>query len=376
MLAEIRGVTAKCARGERKLGRHAQLLIRAPAGVHQVDDHLPLAHLLVAHHLVQVEHRFTAAVRVGKQLGPLGQASAAEQVRDVALQFLLVRAGLEIGGRVPVRAADGPAEQAPELRFQGAQGHVAAVAGLVEVVAGKAVVEEIVGQTRHDAIPQILAPAQAMPAQGAIGHGDVDVLAPAQPLPGKQGGGNAEGSKQGAAAQVGDLHPGQGRAALAAAVGEHAVERQVVDVVPGPLRPRPVRAVAGDGAVDEPGIDRLQRREPQAQPVHDPGSEPLQDHVRLCRQPLENLLALRLFQVQGQRPLVAVEDHMVAAVVAQQRRPPADVVPALGIFHLDHISAEIRQQHGAERPRQQTRQVEHFHTGKGSLHGVFPPGRG
>ena len=344
--------------------------------MHQVDDHLPLAHLLVAHHLVQMEHRFTAAVRVGKQLGPLGQASAAEQVRDLALQFLLVRAGLEIGGRVPVRAADGPAEQAPELRFQGAQGHVAAVAGLVEVVAGKAVVEEIVGQTRHDAIPQILAPAQAMPAQGAIGHGDVDVLAPAQPLPGKQGGGNAEGSKQGAAAQVGDLHPGQGRAALAAAVGEHAVERQVVDVVPGPLRPRPVRAVAGDGAVDEPGIDRLQRREPQAQPVHDPGSEPLQDHVRLCRQPLEDLLALRLFQVQGQRALVAVEDHVVAAVVAQQRRPPADVVPALGIFHLDHISAEIRQQHGAERPRQQTRQVEHFHTGKGSLHGVFPPGRG
>ena len=68
MLAEFRGVTAERARGERKLGRHAQLLIRAPAGVHQVDDHLPLAHLRIAHHLVQVEHRFAAAVRIGKQL--------------------------------------------------------------------------------------------------------------------------------------------------------------------------------------------------------------------------------------------------------------------------------------------------------------------
>jgi len=86
--------------------------------------------------------------------------------------------------------------------------------------------------------------------------------------------------------------------------------------VPAPERPQPVSAVAGDGAaVDQPGIDHPQRLIPQAQPIHDARPESFQDHAGRLGQPLENLLAFPLLEVQGQRLFVAVKDDVKPAVL-------------------------------------------------------------
>ena len=71
-----------------------------------------------------------------------------------------------------------------------------------------------------------------------------------------------------------------------------------------------IRAVlpeAGDAAVDDAGVHLPDRFVVDSEPVLDVGSIVLHDYVGVARQPEEDLLALRRFQIQRQAAFVAVQ---------------------------------------------------------------------
>ncbi len=112
-----------------------------------------------------------------------------------------------------------------------------------------------------------------------------------------------------------------------------------------PLGPRSTSSVSCDGTINEARVDYAQRLIAQAQTFHHSRAKAFQHHVCAANQLLENLLSFMRLQIQGERAFVAVQNHMKAAVSPHAGRPPSYIVANFWIFHLDNISAEIRQQH-------------------------------
>ena len=126
----------------------------------------------------------------------------------------------------------------------------------------------------------------------------------------------------------------------------------------------PVLAVAGDRAVDEPGVLLAQALVADAEPVHHAGAEALEQHVGLAHEPQQHLAPGLGLEVDADRALVAVEREeerragaRLGALVA--RRRPAHVVAQPRVLDLEHVGAEVGQQPGAEAAGQQPREVEH-----------------
>ena len=128
---------------------------------------------------------------------------------------------------------------------------------------------------------QVLVDGQRHERQDAVG--DRDVQASALPGHGPGGQGSADGGHrlEAAPGAVGHRGSGQGRPAVAVAsrAVEVAADGQVVQVVAGPASTGAALAVAGGGAVDDPRIPVPDGLVADAQPVHHPRSETLDDHV-------------------------------------------------------------------------------------------------
>jgi hypothetical protein len=103
-----------------------------------------------------------------------------------------------------------------------------------------------------------------------VDHSGVDDLAPARPTRFEDAADEPESEIQRAAGEIADQVQGRGRRPAAAAKGmKRADERDVVDVVPGGLRERPLLAPAGDAAVDEAGVARQAILRAKAEPLGD-----------------------------------------------------------------------------------------------------------
>ncbi len=170
---------------------------------------------------------------------------------------------------------------------------------------------------------------------------------------------------QRAAAEVGDLARRLDRRPVAlAGQPEQADEPEVVHVVAGAVAVRPVLAVAGDRAVDDPGVLLLEPLVADPEPVQHAGAEALEQHVGLAHEPQQHLAPRLRLEVDADRALVAVqrEEQRRAGALLRPlvvRRRPAHVVAQPGVLDLQHVGAEVGQQPRAEPARQQPRQVEH-----------------
>ncbi len=138
-----------------------------------------------------------------------------------------------------------------------------------------------------------------------------------------------------------------GRTARRAREADHAREAQVVEVVPDAVAIGPVLAVAGDRAVDEARIDGAERLVVDPEARRRPGARALEHHVRLARQAMEDGAPLGRLQVERQAPLVPPEER------------DAHAHGIGGGVDGEHVHPQVRQQHGAERPRQLPRQIQH-----------------
>ncbi len=106
--------------------------------------------------------------------------------------------------------------------------------------------------------------------------------------------------RQGAAPDVSDLAgrlewwtvglPGQ---------SEQAVQAQIIHVMARPVAVGAVLPVAGDGAIDQPRVDRLEALPAHAEAVEHAGAEGLEQYVSVSGQPEQDLLALIVLEVDA-----------------------------------------------------------------------------
>ncbi len=93
---------------------------------------------------------------------------------------------------------------------------------------------------------------------------------------------------------------------------ESSGQCDVVDVVSGRVRQRPVLAPAGDAAVDEARIARETVGGAEPQPLGDPGTEPFDQPVGLVDETQGQRFSVRGFEIDRDRPAPAQQQ-----VVAQ-----------------------------------------------------------
>jgi hypothetical protein len=87
----------------------------------------------------------------------------------------------------------------------------------------------------------------------------------------------------------------------------------------------------------------------------------LDEHIRLCRHLTDDALAIRVLQIDRDRPLRAVRGHVIGRfAVDLGRHPAARVVAAFRLLDLPHIRAEVGKRLRTPGAREHARQVEHF----------------
>ena len=138
------------------------------------------------------------------------------------------------------------------------------------------------------------------------------------------------------------------------------------EVVAGARRIGAVLPEAGDGTIDEAGIDCLQAVVVEAVFLQPPELEVLDHHIGGRNELAYRTGALGRREIERYRPLAAIGrvvigSRQVLAVTAHDEgRPPfARIVAAFGVLHLDHVRAEVGQQLARPRAGQDTRQFDH-----------------
>src|SRR5215213_1096438 len=122
----------------------------------------------------------------------------------------------------------------------------------------------------------------------------------------------------------------------------------------------PVVAEAADRAVDEIRIFLRKLCVADAEPVARAAAKVLDDDVGVDGEPPCHLVRPGPREVEGDAALAAVHREEVRRLTGRVRRPPRPrLVPLPGPLDLDHVRAEVGEQHRAVRARQHTRQIEH-----------------
>ena len=151
-----------------------------------------------------------------------------------------------------------------------------------------------------------------------------------------------------------------------AAEGEHASEARGDDgLVAGVVRIRPLRAEAGDGAVDEGGIDGAEAFVAGAQ------------RLRLARAAARDHDIGNFGEAgEGLAVLVGLQVEDGAALPPQPHGSVRDGAPgvAAGAFDLDDVGAEVRQHHGGHATDGAFAEVENAEIVEQFRHGDRPRG--
>ena len=152
-------------------------------------------------------------------------------------------------------------------------------------------------------------------------------------------------------------------------------------VVAGARRVRPGLAEAGHRAIDDAGVDRLDRFIIQPVALEIADLVVLHHHVAGFGELADDVLPFRRRDIDGDRFLVAVGAEIERVVVVRlavgigqvRRAEGAGVVAAAGAFDLDHLGAEIGQHLRRQRAREHPRQVENFDARKWQSRHELPP---
>jgi hypothetical protein len=107
-------------------------------------------------------------------------------------------------------------------------------------------------------------------------------------------------------------------------------------------------AVAGDGRVDDPRVDRGHVAVAQAHPVEHARTEVLEEHVDMTDEPPDDLDTLRPREIERQVPLPDVLLDVVRRQRVLAHRREARQV-AFGGLDLDDVRAQVVEQAGAVR---------------------------
>jgi hypothetical protein len=134
-------------------------------------------------------------------------------------------------------------------------------------------------------------------------------------------------------------------------------------VIGGLSAARPALAECRERGIDQPRIDRRERRISEAQRLERAGAVVLHEDIGGCDQLLEDVAIGFCLQVEGDRALVGGlrqegRAHM-AAVERLVGAGSAALVGLVGMLDLDHVGAQHGQLIGGKRPGQNMGDVEH-----------------
>jgi len=133
-----------------------------------------------------------------------------------------------------------------------------------------------------------------------------------------------------------------------------------------PVGERAVLPVTLRRAVNEPRVDLAQPLPAETEPRHRLRSHIVHQNIALPDQSQQHRRRIRLFQVEYERALVAVEVEEDMAHLAMPSRLgiPHDV--AAGRLDLDHLGTEVAKDLRRERPKYHGGEVEYLDAGEGS----------
>ena len=151
---------------------------------------------------------------------------------------------------------------------------------------------------------------------------------------------------------------------------EQARVSDIVDVVAGAIALATALPIAGEGAIDEPRVERGEGLIAEAETRHHAGAELLDEHIRAARE-LENAGAIGLaLEVADEAFLPPVEKGEKRALAPEARRVAAHLLSARPL-DLDHPGAGLGENESCERTRQQRREIQNGDPGE-RLH-LFNP---
>src|SRR5262249_51423824 len=111
----------------------------------------------------------------------------------------------------------------------------------------------------------------------------------------------------------------------------------------------------------------------EPEPFDRAGGEILDHHVGLAREPLDEVEAARVLEIDRRRALVRVVlEEIKRVLVGGSAADMAAGIAGAGVFDLDHVGAHPGERLGAGRPGFELGQVENLHSGKAilSAHGA------
>ena len=311
---------------------------------------------------VVVLHQRARHVGLGQGLDPPRRRVFDKLVFQDAVELVPVRRALGVAGEALVGdefgPADGAAQVVPEFVGEAGGKEVRAVRTFVVAVRHHRRVAAAQARRRL-AAAQGFAVARDGAEQRRGEQRGVELLAHSGAFAVQQRGDDAE-CEHGRGAEVGQrcTHPHRQPAGFTGHV--HQAGHRLDDRVVGrPGRIRPGLTEGRRAGIDDLRVDLEHRGVANAQAIHRAGAEVLDDHIGVLRQAQEHGAAGRGLQVQAQAAFVPVlrqELHALAAheLVAEIARQ----VAALGLLDLDHIGAQVAEQHRADRARGHHAQVE------------------
>jgi hypothetical protein len=137
---------------------------------------------------------------------------------------------------------------------------------------------------------------------------------------------------------------------------DRQIHRQIVAI-------RPSQAVTRARGVDEARIYPVQYLPADAETVHDPGREILQQDVAALDHAEQQRAAALMLQVQSDRALVGVQHRDRKGRALARRRPPTQRL-ALRRLDLDHVGPRLGHQQGRVRALIHLAEIEHGDAGE------------
>src|SRR5262249_54440432 len=117
--------------------------------------------------------------------------------------------------------------------------------------------------------------------------------------------------------------------------------------------------VAGNRAVDQTGIELVDRLVAEPQFVEAARFEVLDEDIRLSEQRPKVVRTLLAFQIESDAPLAPIDASKVRAPRTHERRPRPGIVAFGRFFDLDDVGAHVAEEHGAKGPGEDAGQVDH-----------------
>ena len=346
--------------------------------------HAAVADLRVGEDLVQGVDRAAGHVEAGQAVDPFGLGLLRGDLGQQGVEGLAVAHAVGVGGEARVGGEFGrlgEGAEALELPVVADRQDEVAVGAGHDLVGHD--VRVLVALALGDlARGQVVEPLVDQPGDLGVEQRQVDLLASAGLVAVMQGG-QDRGHGVHAAHDVGDADPDLVGLALDRAGQAHDPAQALGQVVvAGARRVGTGLAEAGDRAVDQARAVVLEVGVGEAVLGQAADLEVLHQDVAAGDQAARQGLAFGLRDIKGQGAFVAVRAEVVGGlrgvlarlVLEEGRAPFAGVVAFARPLDLDDVAAQVAEQLGAGRAREDTGQVEDAEAGERCGHGAGIPG--